>query len=205
VCRIVGQLLVLLSVLVATGCSEDSQAPSSFSADDAERIASVRPTTPNWTWPTHPVSPSSCTGEGLGVDGGRDPLFTELLRKFADTDYSCGTGIKWRDDDKLASLSVMRFTSAAGAHKGMAAFRTFAHGWGENGGEVIADEEIEGLGDEATRLRASGYGVQVTYLWRRTNLFLQVHVHCFGTCPTNVDARTRPWVDAVDEEAENSG
>ncbi len=73
---------------------------------------------------------------------------------------------------------------------------------GENGGQVIADEEIEGLGDEATRLKASGYGAQVTYFWRRVNLFLQVHIHCFGTCPTNVDARARPWVDAVDNKAE---
>jgi hypothetical protein len=41
----------------------------------------------------------------------------------------------------------------------------------------------------------------VTYHWRRDNLVTEVHVHCYGDCPDDVDAATRAWADAVDEEA----
>jgi len=42
----------------------------------------------------------------------------------------------------------------------------------------------------------------VTYHWRRGNLVGEVHIHCFGTCPTTVDEATRTWAEAIDEEAQ---
>jgi hypothetical protein len=75
------------------------------------------------------------------------------------------------------------------------------------GGRVTKDEEIDGLGDEAWLLwLEGGYGNvvtyhEVTYHWRRGNLVVEAHVNCFGICPNDVDAATRAWVDAIDEEA----
>jgi len=83
----------------------------------------------------------------------------------------------------------------------MAPFNAFSRGWGERTGRVTKDEEIEGLGDEAWLLRTEANGTQVTYHWRRGNLVVEAHIHCFGFCPSNVDAATRAWVDAIDEEA----
>jgi hypothetical protein len=72
---------------------------------------------------------------------------------------------------------------------------------GTRTGGVTKDEEIDGLGDEAWVLWVGGSGTQVTYHWRRSNLVLEAHVQCFGSCPGNVDAATRAWVDAVDAKA----
>jgi len=60
---------------------------------------------------------------------------------------------------------------------------------------------VDDLGDEASRLWSEGNGTQVTCHWRRGNLFVEAHVHCFGFCPGDVDAAARAWVDAIDEAA----
>ena len=194
----------LLAVLAVTGCG-GSEAPASFSAADASRIARVRPETPDWAWPKRPVSEGACTADDEPGEGATDPLQSTLDRQFRAAGFVCDAGSRWQDDEKLGSLAALRFGNAAGAHKGLAAFRVFAHGWGERSGEVLGDEEIDGLGDETTRLRVGGNGVQVTYFWRRGNLVLQAHIHCFGVCPPDVDALTRVWVDAIDEEARAGG
>lgn len=194
----------LLAVLAVTGCG-GSQDSSSFSAADANRIGSVRPQTPNWAWPKRTVSAGPCTPDDEPREDPTDELQATLDQELIEADLICIAGSKWKDDDKLGALAAMRFESAAGAHKGLAAFRVFAHGWGERSGEVLGDEEIDGLGDEATRLRVGGNGVQVTYFWHRGNLVLQAHIHCFGVCPPDVDALTRVWVDAIDEEARTGG
>ena len=62
--------------------------------------------------------------------------------------------------------------------------------------------EVKGLGDEAWLLWATGNGSQVTYHWRRDNLVGEVHIHCFGSCPTNVDEATRSWADAIDANSQ---
>lgn len=202
----VARRLVLLGALfAAAGCGGGSQAPTSFAAVDADRIASVRPATPGWAWPESPVTSGSCIPGDKPHEDATDPLQTALDRRFAATGFICDAGSKWQDDKKLGSLSALRFETPTGAHEGLAAFRVFAHGWGERSGEVIGDDDVEELGDEATRLRVGGNGVQVTYLWRRANLVLQAHVHCFGICPADVDALTRIWVDAIDKEARTGG
>ena len=52
-------------------------------------------------------------------------------------------------------------------------------------------------------------GREVTYHWRRDNLVTEVHVHCYGDCPpdvdANVDVAARAWADAIDEQARTTG
>ena len=106
------------------------------------------------------------------------------------------------DGDKLANLSVTVFASASDAHELMAPLNAFSRGWGKAAaGHITKDEEIDGLGDEAWRLWSEGSGTEVTYHWRRGNLFVEAHVDCFGFCPGDVDAATRAWVDDIDKAA----
>jgi len=194
-------VVALAFVAVLTSCGGSSE-PQTFSAADAKWVASVRPTTPGWTWPRNPISPDPSTRDDLDVNS-TDPLQEALDRELVDAGAIEGAvgGSKWRDDTKLANLAAGVFESATGAHAAMAAIRVFARGWGERSGDVIRDEEIDGLGDEAWRLWVGGNGVQVTYEWRRGNLVLEAHIHCFDVCPPDVDSLTRVWVDAIDEEA----
>jgi len=85
----------------------------------------------------------------------------------------------------------------------MAPFNAFSRGWGRRSGRVTKDENIDGLGDEAWLLWVAGSetGPEVTYHWRRGNLVLEAHLQCFGSCPDDIDAATRAWVDAIDAEA----
>ena len=107
----------------------------------------------------------------------------------------------WRDADKLGNLDVGVFGSAADAHAGMAALNTFSRGWGERNGTVIKAERVNALGDEGWRLRGPWNGDQVTYHWRRGNLVVEAHTHCFGMCPAGLDAATSAGVEAIDKEA----
>lgn len=93
------------------------------------------------------------------------------------------------------------FASADDAHVGFLAANDLSLGYGEKFGSVLEAESVDGLGDEAWRLWVSGNGAQVTYHWRRDNLVVEVHVHCYDTCPPDVDAAARAWADAVDAEA----
>jgi hypothetical protein len=83
----------------------------------------------------------------------------------------------------------------------MAPFNAFSRGWGERTGLITKDEQIDGLGDEAWLLRTKGNGTEVTYHWRRGNLVVEAHVHCFGICPEDVEGGARSWVEAIDEAA----
>jgi hypothetical protein len=91
--------------------------------------------------------------------------------------------------------------SASDAHEALAELNAYSRALGERSGDITRNAEIEGLGDEAWLLWVEANGTQVTYHWRRGNLFVEAHVHCFGSCPSNVDAASRAWVDAIDEEA----
>jgi hypothetical protein len=103
--------------------------------------------------------------------------------------------------NKLGNLVLGVYGSAADATKAMAALNAFSRGWGERTGDVTKDEEIDGLGDDTWLLWVGGNGTEVTYHWRRANLIIEAHVHCFGDCPGDVGAATRAWVDAIDAEA----
>jgi hypothetical protein len=105
------------------------------------------------------------------------------------------------DDNKLANLVANVLASAAEAHDLMAPFNAYSRGWGKRHGRITKDEEIDGLGDEAWVVWTDSNGKEVTYHWRRGNLVVEAHVHCFGFCPGDVDAAARAWVDVIDEAA----
>jgi hypothetical protein len=191
--------MAVVAAIVVGGCSGGKE--QVFTPADATRIGNVRPVTPGWTWPQKPEKPVS---SGSMTETQRhDSLLVELRRQTADIVSLREAGHKWRDDNKLANLVVNVLASAAEAHELMAPLNAFSRGWGKRtGGGITKDEEIEGLGDEAWLLRSEGYGTEVTYHWRRGNLVVEAHVHCFGFCPGgDIDAAARAWVDAIDEAA----
>ncbi|OFW75504.1 MAG: hypothetical protein A2Y55_07985 [Actinobacteria bacterium RBG_16_68_12] len=185
-------------VAVLSSCGENSQAPESYSVADATRIANVRPVTRGWTWPQDPEQPVS--SDAPTESAATDPLLAEFRRQTAELVDLGDFGSRWRDNNKLANLSVGVYGSASDAHAAMAPFNAFSRGSGEKTGGITKDEDIEGLGDEAWLL-VGGSGTRVTYHWRRDNLVLEAHVDCFGYCPGDVDAATRAWVDGIDTEA----
>jgi hypothetical protein len=190
---------VVLVVFAVTGCS-GGQSDRVFEAADATRVAAVRPVAPDWTWPRAAAEPES----DPSASRSSDPLLVELQRRMAPLTESGDAANTWRDNDKLGNLAVGVYGSARDAHEAMAAMNEFSRGWGERSGDVTRDEQVDGLGDEAWRLWVGGSGTQVTYHWRRGNLVVEAHVHCFGSCPSDVDAATRAWVDAIDTAAQVS-
>jgi hypothetical protein len=193
-----GAIAVVAAIVVA-GCSGGEEQEQVFTPADATRIANVRPVTPGWTWPQNPEKRASSGSQPEAQS--TDPLEVELKRETADIVPLGEEGNRWRDADKLANLAVQVVSSAAEAHDLMAPFNAYSRGWGKRFGRITKDEEIDGLGDEAWLLRTESNGTEVTYHWRRGNLFVEAHVHCFGFCPSDVDAAARAWVDAIDEAA----
>jgi hypothetical protein len=197
----------LALALALTGCSggDDSnvEPDAVFTGADAKRLAQIAPVTPGWPdWPERPEKkqPSKVSLEEVIA---RDPLFAEYHRRTSKLAGELGdSGNRWEDENKLANLSIGTFANSADAHVSFEAGNDLALGYGEMYGDVTKVEEVEGLGDEAWLLWASGNGSQVTYHWRRGNLVGEVHIHCFGTCPTTVDEATHTWAEAIDEEAQ---
>jgi hypothetical protein len=187
------------AALVVGGCGGGKEQEHVFTVADAKRIANVRPAAPGWIWPQNPEKPSSAP---LTEAQSTDSLLVALKRQLAGLVSFGDAGNKWQDDDKLANLDVGVYASSSDAHQAMAPFNAFSRGWGKRSGRVTKDENIDGLGDEAWLLRVTGRtGTEVTYHWRRGNLVLEAHAHCFGSCPDGIDAATRAWVEAIDAEA----
>ena len=119
-----------------------------------------------------------------------------------------GSGNKWVDDNKLANLVVTVSDTPADAHVAFLASNDLSRAYGEQYGFVERAENVDGLGDEAWRLWTHWNGRQVTYHWRRENLGVEVHVHCYGVCgpdtDANVNAAARAWASAIDEEARSA-
>jgi hypothetical protein len=198
--RTIRGVSLVAAAIVVGGCSggEEPQPKQAFTAADATRIASVRPEMPGWTWPEHREPPEQRGSQKAETDY----LTAQLKRHLADVVDLGQAANKWRDDYKLANLAVGVLGSVSDARKTMAAANDFSRGWGKVGGSRITkDEKVDGLDDEAWRLWVDGNGKQVTYHWRRGNLFVEAHVHCFGSCPSDIDAGTRAWVDAIDKAA----
>jgi hypothetical protein len=199
--------IAAFALIIAGGCGGgEQQQRQTFTAADAKRIANVRPAMPGWVWPKSPEKQGA--SRSSDESNSSDPLLLELQRRVADVVSIAEAGNKWRDDNKLANLAVEVDGSASDARQAMAALNAVSRGWGERSGRVTMDEQIDGLGDEAWRLWTLGQGYQVTYHWRRGNLVLEAHVHCFGICSgdfDSVDAATRSWVDAIDQAAREAG
>jgi hypothetical protein len=190
--------VAVVAAIVVGGCSGGEEQEQVFTPADATRIANVRPLTPGWTWPQNPEKRAS-SGSQPEVQS-TYPLDVELKRQTADIVSLAEEGNKWRDADKLANLVAQVVASAAEAHDLMAPFNAYSRGWGKRFGRITKDE-IDGLGDEAWLLRTETNGREVTYHWRRSNLVVEAHLHCFGFCPGDVDAAARAWVDAIDKAA----
>ena len=203
-----GALTALLAAISLAGCSGDDEQDVVFSGADARRLAQIAPVTPGWpAWPERPETKQR-SEVSLEETLARDPLFAEYHRRTAKLggDLDAGdAGNRWEDENKLANLSVGTFADAADAHVAFEAGNDLSRGYGELYGDVTKVEEVERLGDEAWRLWATGNGPQVTYHWRRGNLVVEVHIHCFGSCPSNVDEATRAWAEAIDAESRANG
>jgi len=199
-------LVGLLAAMTLAGCTGgDDPEEVVFSGADARRLAQIAPATPGWpVWPERPEKkePSEVSLEEALA---RDPLFAEYHRRTSELagDLDAGdSGNRWEDEDKLANVSIGTFANAADAHVAFDAGNDLALGYGEQYGDVTKAEEVDGLGDEAWLLWATGNGAQVTYHWRRGNLVGEVHIHCFGSCPSDVDGATRAWAEAIDARSQ---
>jgi hypothetical protein len=197
-----GALGVVLAATLLVACAGGDEQEAAYSGADARRLAQIAPVTPGWpAWPERPVTkqPSKVSLEDALA---RDPLFAEYHRRTSKLggDLDAGdAGNRWEDENKLANLTVGTFEDAADAHVAFDASNELALGYGKIYGVVTKVTEVAGLGDEGWLLRTTGNGSQVTYHWRRGNLVGEAHIHCFGTCPADVDQATRSWADAIDE------
>jgi hypothetical protein len=202
---------VILMALVLSGCSgggggDDGEAL--FAGADARRLAEISPAASGWPdWPARPVKKKKSSGVTLEEVLERDPLYAEYHRRTSklagDLDARDG-GNRWEDGNKLANLSIGTYASSADAGIAYDAGSDLSRGYGGQHGVVTKAEDVEGIGDEAWRLWATGNGAQVTYQWRRGNLVGEVHIHCFGSCPSDVDAATRAWAEAIDDASQES-
>ena len=193
-------IAVIAVATVLSGCSGGEDREQVFARADASRIANVRPVSPGWTWPQTPDKPRETP---LTKTQASYPLLVELRKETAQLVESAHgeASHTWEDENKLANLSVSVWATASDAQKFMAPFNAFSRGWGKRTGRILKDEDVDDLADEAWLLVVEGNGRQVTYHWRRGNLTVEAHVHCFGSCSSDVEAATRTWADAIDKEA----
>jgi hypothetical protein len=68
-------------------------------------------------------------------------------------------------------------------------------------GFVVRAEKVDGLGDKAWRLWTHSNGREVTYHWRRDNLGIEVHVHCYDDAPTSMPRLERGQMPSMTRHA----
>lgn len=194
-------LAVVSMIAAACGASGDLL----YTADDAGRIAEVGPAATGWAWPVAPQSRSASTSvesdPGVSSD---DPVLAEYQRQTTRLTEVAEEGARWRDDGKLGNLVVQVFGSAAEAEQALTALNAYSRSVGATSGTVTKAAPADGPGADAWVLWVGGNGTEVTYHWRRGNLVIETHVHCFGTCAGDIDDATRAWADAVDEVAKRA-
>jgi len=206
-----GLVALAAVVALAIGCAP-RVTEQSLSEGDLQRIVTVRPMTPGWSWPEKPFvadtpppdapSPAKETPSPTNSD----PLLEALDRQIANAGgVVTSDGSRWQDDQKLGVIFAMLLKSVDGARTVLAAQRAFQRSWVERtvGGGHFTDLPIDGLGEEAWRIQSDFPGGQEeTYGWRRASLMVQVHIQCiFQTCPSDINVAARAWVDAIDKEA----
>src|SRR5262245_46915724 len=183
----------LLAATIAAGCAESAK--PSLTISDARELASLRPVKPGWTWP--PDSEKS-SDSGASSD---DPLLAEFRRETRGLVDLGEAAREWQDDNKLAHVDVGVYKTAADAHKALAPFNALSLGWAKRTGGVLSYHNVDGLGEEAWLLRQAESGEQVTYHWRRANILVEAHMHCFGSCPPGLIAAARAWAERIDAAA----
>ena len=185
------------------GCAGDTdETTAPYKLADAEQAARVAPATGDWEWPEKPSSFEIDTPDEneKPPDASNNPPLAELLERTKDLEDLGGATSRWEDEDKLANLGISLLESAADAQIGTNAYRVFLSKWGEDFGGVTKNEIVDDLGEEAWVISIVGNGNQVTYEWRRRNLVVSAHMHCFGVCPPDVDSAARQWASAIDAE-----
>jgi hypothetical protein len=181
----------LVSVTIAVGCAEKRDA--GFSLVDARKLASLRPVAPGWSW-----RPEDEKSADSGASSRGDPHLAKFRRETKDLVDLGQPAKEWADADKLAHVDVAVYKTASDAHKAFAPFNALSLGWA---GHVVSQSSVEGLGDEAWLLRVADDGEQVTYHWRRDNILIEAHMHCFGSCPRGLVSATRAWAERIDATA----
>lgn len=197
-----------LAAITFAGCGARHEPSGIYKTSDAERLAGVAPVTPEWPpWPKEPEQPTQSSSESAEQEAAPDPIEAEYRRKTAGIEQpeDWFAGSRWSGNGKIGNLVVGVFDTSADAHVALVAWNDQSRAYGAKYDFVARAETVDGLGDEAWRLWAGGYGRQVTYHWRRDNLVTEVHVHCYGECPSHdyarVDAAARAWADAIDDRA----
>ena len=197
----------LAVAITVSGCGSRNEPSGTYKSADVDRLVEIAPVTPGWPpWPRKP-EPKRAATESLEELAARDPIYAEYRRKTAEIEQSdnWSSDTRWKDEDKLAHLVVWVLDTSADAHVVFAANNELSRAYGAKYGVVDKAEKVDGLGDEAWRLWAQGNGSQVTYHWRRDNLVIEAHIHCYGDhCPDTdaaVDAAARAWADAIDQQA----
>ena len=196
-------LLLLLLTAIVAGCAGEADEPvASFTAADAHRLAKMAPSSPDWDWPAKPSDTGVSDPDDEVPETADDPNVAALYAAIRDLEELGGASRKWTDDDKLANLNVSAWATASDAREATNAYRKFLHAWGDGDfGEVTKDEDVDGLWDEAWVSWIEGNGTQVTYEVRLGNLLVATHVHCYGSCPEDVDGAARAWAEAIETDA----
>ena len=156
-----GAAMVAVAILAA-GCGGGGS--KAFTLSDAKRIAGIRPAAPGWTWPRSADESKVHDSTALSV---------------------------WEEDNKLAHVDVELYRSASAAHDAWLR-STRSRGGMPGKGDTSSVREASPI--SATTRGAFGSkrtAPEVTYHWRRRNLVLEAHMHCFGACPGDF-RRRRP-------------
>ena len=205
-----GGIAASLVAVTFAGCGGEDEPDGSYKSADVQRLVEVAPRTPGWPpWPREPA-PKQPSTESADEAAARDPIYAEYRRRTAEIEVSddWGSGNRWTDQDKLANVVVEALDSSAEAHVAFIASNDLSRAYGAKYGFVVKAGEVDGLGDEAWRLWTHGNGRQVTYHWRRDNLFVEAHVHCYGDCGPDtdaaVDAAARAWAESIDQQARSA-
>jgi hypothetical protein len=188
-----------VAVTVISGCAGGDRQEHRFTAADALHIAAVRPVAPGWHWPPNPAKPD--WSDSQAEPPSTDPVLAEFRHEKAGLVSAGDADKRWQDADKLGNLDVALYGSAADAHQALRPFDALSRKLAARSGRVVAAGPVDGIGDEAWRLLVAGNGPQVTYHWRRGNLLVEAHLHCFGSCPPDVDAAARSWAQKIDAAA----
>jgi hypothetical protein len=186
-----------LVLLVVPGCTGGSDAPTSYTGPDSERVAHVEPETPGMEWPANGIL-TTYSPEDAGPPPKIDnPALAQFLEQTDALEYVGDASGRWETDDNVANPVVEVWATEDDAAAAMGPHRAFSRAIAEQTGAVGVDEDVDDLGDEAWRV---GDLTRLSYTWRRANMIIDAHIGCLA-CPLGLDEVLREWVDAIDEEA----
>ena len=189
---------MFLAATSVAGCGGKGEA--SYSLSDARKLASLRPVAPPWTW-----RPQDEKSADSGASARHDPLLARFRRETKElVDLGDAAG-EWADADKLAHIDIGVYKTSTDAHKAFAPFNALSLGWARRRGRILSRSSFEGLGDEAWLLHVADGGEQVTFHWRRGNVLVEAHMHCFGVCPAGLVPAARAWAERIDAAAHALG